>query len=318
MPVKILAPITTPQMLKKTSPVKTSGPTRKVNPYADLQLPTGPKTPNLNISQYTFLIYGREKIGKTTLLSSFPEAIFAATEPGTKGLSISEFNAEDGGIKNWAIFRKMVELLSQNTGRFKTVIIDTVDRAYDMCLDWVCEHRGIEYPGKDSDGDEDFGKSWRAVKIEFVEQLHLLEQAGYGVVFTSHAKETTIKTRAGDKYTRIQPTMSSQARGVIEAIVDFFFYCEYMRAPDGSTKRILICQGDDTIWAGARSGVINDFPQFLPMEKKNGYSVIHNAFLGKFTGLDAKTLMPARSTMQTAKDFMIKEKTKAALNKVGG
>ncbi len=109
--------------------------------------------------------------------------------------------------------------------------------------------------------------------------------------------------------------MGNQARGVIEAIVDFFFYCEYMRAPDGSTKRIMICKGDDTIWAGARSGVVNEFPHFLPMEKQNGYSIILDAFLGKYPGLDAKSLMPARSTMQTAKDFMVKEKTKASLNK---
>ena len=276
-------------------------------------LPTAPKEQDTDISHYTTLIYGREKIGKTTLMSSFPDALFLSTEPGTKGLKVFEFNAENGGITSWDVFRAAVDLLEKDRTRFKTIVIDTADRAYDMCLDWVCDTMKIEYPGHDSNGTEDFGKSWRAVKMEFLECIHRIAKTGRGICFTSHAKETEFKTKSGEKYTRIFPSMSSQARTVIEAIVDMFFYAEYVRDPSGETKRILICQGDDTIWAGARATVGGVFPQFLPMKAKDGYVVIRDAFMGKLVGIDPATLVPARTTTETAKKLIVKAKTKAAI-----
>ncbi len=304
---------------KVQTPVKTIArkvsPAMRANEFAGLTLPDEPKEADTDLGHYTLLLYGREKIGKTTILSSYPEAIFFATEPGTKGLRIFEFNSNDGGVRNWDIFRKGVDLLIANPGKFKTVVIDTVDRAYDMCLDWVCANKGIEYPGTDSAGSEDYGKSWRAVKMEFLEQMHRISQSGRGICLTSHSKEQEIKTRSGDKYTRIFPTMSNQARAVVEAMVDLFFYAEYIRGADGSTQRILICQGDETIWAGARETVAAKFPQFLPMDKDDGYAVIRSAFLGEYEGLDAGKIVPGKSTTKTARDFLAKAKTKSA---VGG
>lgn len=279
-----------------------------------LSLPESPKERNSSIGDYTLLIYGREKIGKTTVLASFPESIFFTTEPGTKGLSIFEFNSEGGGVKSWDYFLRGVELIEQNKTKFKTVIIDTVDRAYDMCLDWVCENKNIEYPGHDSSGKDDFGKSWRAVKQEFLGAIHRIAQAGCGIVFSSHSTEVEFKTATGDKFTRIFPSMSGQARKVVEAMVDLFFYAEYIRAPSGETKRIFICQGDDTIFAGARStGIDIDIPRFLPMERVDGYDIIRRAFLGEDVGLDPKTLMPSKITSKVGVNFIRKAKTQTAI-----
>jgi hypothetical protein len=303
-----------PKVIKRATPT-TSAVKKSKQDLSSLSLPTEPKEPNHDLGDYLLLIYGREKIGKTKMLSSFPNAIFFSTEPGSKGLRIYEFNAEDGAVRNWDIFRKGVDLLEKNRGQFKTVIIDTVDRAYDMCLDWVCENKGIEYPGQDSDGKEDFGKSWRAVKMEFLDAIHRLSQAGYGIVFTSHAKETEIKTRTGEKYWRIFPTMSGQARAVVEAIVDLFFYAEYVRGADGTTQRILVCEGDETIWAGARETVAETFPRFLPLLKEGGYDVIKSAFLGEDVGLDPATFLPTKQTSNTGRTFIQKAKTKAAVAK---
>lgn len=273
-----------------------------------LALPTAPKEIDRDLSHYIILLYGREKIGKTKAFSSFPNTLFAATEPGTKGLSIYEFNWEKGGVTSWPIFVRMVDLLVAVPAverKIKHVCVDTADRAYDMCLDWVCEERSIEYPGQDSAGDEDYGKSWRAVKQEFLSQIYRLVQSGYGVSFTSHSKEETIKTRSGIKYTRIFPSMGNQARSVIEALVDFFFYAEYVKiGASGETKRVLICQGDETIWAGAREGCTDVFPQFLPLEKDGEYNIIRRAFLGEYKGLDPALLRPTKSTTQTAEDFI--------------
>ena len=282
-----------------------------------LKLPKKPKEIDSDLSNYILLLYGREKIGKTVTGAQFPEAIFFATEPGTKGLEIFEFNHEDGGVKDWEVFRTGVDLLERSK-RFKTVVIDTVDRAYDMCLDWVCENLNIEYPGHDDAGKEDFGKSRRAVKQEFLKQIHRIVQSGRGVVFISHSKETEIKPRSGEKYTRIFPTMGNQARAVVEALVDLFFYCEYAKDVNGKVRRIFVCQGDETIWAGTRPTLTKTFPRFLPMHKNKGYKIIKKAFLGKHKGLDPTTLLPAKTSSKTGRDFILKSKAEARREKALG
>lgn len=279
-----------------------------------LALPTSKKEANHNLTDFTILVYGREKIGKTMFFASFPDALFFTTEPGTKGLEIFEFNHEDGGCRNWTIIKRGVDLLEANPRQFKNVVFDTIDRAYDMCMDWVCQKRGIEYPGQDEMGREDFGKSWRAVKQEFISVIHRILQLGMGLCFTSHSTEAEIKSKSGDKYTRIYPSMSGQGRKVIEALVDLFFYAEYVRASDGSTQRVLITQGDETIWAGHRN-CGHPIPQFLPLTETDGYATLNSAFQGEDVGLDPATFMPGRQTSETAKKLMQRQKGKTALEK---
>lgn len=268
----------------------------KPNPQqtaSSLSLPTEKKLPETDLSKYTTLIYGREKIGKTTLASTFPDALFFTTEPGTKGLSIFEFNSELGGITDWHVLQQAVQLLKKNKQQFKTIVIDTVDRAYDMCLDWVCADLRIDHPGEDESGKNDWGKSWKAVKKEFLRQIDIIQRIGLGIVFVSHAKEEEIRTRSGYSYTRIFPSMQGQARQIVQALVDMFFYAEYFRE-----RRVLICQGDETIWAGARrTPTGKQLPRFLPLDS---YETIRKAFFGEASGISERDLIPGAATSKAA------------------
>jgi len=270
-------------------------------------LPTAPKAVDRNPLHYKWFFYGREKVGKTTLAASFPKALFLCTEPGVKGLEVYAFNDENGGVVDWNTFIAAVDLLEKNPGQFETIIIDTIDRAFDMCLDYVCASLNIEYPGNASDGKEDFGKSWRAVSEELSKQIYRLSRAGYGLVFISHAQERDYKLR-GEKesYMRVFPRLGATARKVIEALVDYFFFADYVKDPDGITRRILVCQGDDTIWAGSRKGVAASFPRFLPLVEEGGYEIIKEAFLGNYAGLDPKTLASSRASSKAMMKFIDK------------
>jgi len=282
-----------------------------------LSLPTKPKKIDRNLNHYKILIYGREKIGKTTIFSTFPDAMFLSTEPGTKGLEIFDFNEENGGVTDWDILREAIDLL-EKTDRFEFVIIDTVDRAYEKCLTWWCQQNGIDYPGVDRNGKEDFGKSWRGIRDEFTFQIDRIINSGRGVGFTSHAKEVETKPKNAEPYHRIYPTMSNQARKVIEPLVDMFFFADYVKDDKGKTNRILICEGDEAIWAGARAGVTKSFPALLPMDEEEGYNIIRDAFMGKISGLDPRTLQPTKRTSKSARKLINRakaQKTKKSLSK---
>ena len=233
---------------------------------AQVTLPNEPSIPCTNIGDYSILLYGQEKIGKTSLAAEFPDALFFMFEPGARGLRIYQRE-----INNWAEFKSYLDILDDNKGRFSTLVMDTADIAYQMCLKYVCDKEGIEHPS-----DAAYGKGWNKVNSEFGEQVNKMLKLNRGVIFTSHAVEKEIKTRLGEEYQRIIPTMSGGARNILEAIIDVWGYMYY----DADGRRYLRIRGNDHIAAGTRLqyNFINADVINLGLNALQGYKNIMSAF----------------------------------------
>lgn len=283
---------------------------------AGLSLPTKMSKANPDVRRYVTLLYGRAGVGKTTLAASYPGAVFLPTEPGTKGLDTYEIPEDGTGIRNWDQVRAAVDVLEADGAKtFQTVVIDTVDRAYEMAMAWTCEQLGIEHVSEDASGKRDrSGKGWTELKKEFTTQLYRLIEAGYGLVLTSHSKVASIESSTGLEYDVIQPSMSGQALGVIKSITDCIFYAEFVKsAGDGRTKRILVTEGDELILAKARG----PWPKFLPLPRDGGYELIRDAFAGKDVGLDPGDIIVSKQTDDPAAKSVALEKRKGEAKEEG-
>ena len=270
---------------------------KKSTSKGSMAMPTEWSEAEDNPLKYVYLLYGRSGIGKTTLCASFPKAVFLSTEPGTKGLRRKEFNADDGGITDWALFRSAVDILVADKGKqFDTVVIDTMDNAYNYCQLWTCEQLGIKHVSEDKTGKSDrSGKGWTKCKTEFTDQLYRLVNAGYGLVLTSHSKVTSIETHSGEEYDFIQPSMAGQAITVARSITDCIFYCEFAKV-NGKSQRIMITEGDELVMAKHRG----TWPKYLPMELKDGFKVVADAFAGKHKGIDIEDIRSSKQTEGSA------------------
>lgn len=209
---------------------------KKVDPPSDYTLPTERSTPSTKLGKYTMLIYGEKKIGKTTLAAEFPDAVFLFFEPGGKGLSV--YASE---IDNWGDALAALKLLRKNK-TFKTIVVDTADLAYKLCERWVCAKEGIDDPG-----DLPYGKGWNAVHNEFERWITGLAKCGKGLIVTSHAIGKDVDQADGQTINCMQPTMSNQARKVIDGMVDIWAYYGY-----AGRRRVLVIEGDDHVSAGHR------------------------------------------------------------------
>lgn len=209
-----------------------------------------------NLQDYSTLIYGQKKIGKTSLCAQFPETLFLMFEPGGKSLSIYQ-----KPVRNWKSFKGYIDLILKDT-RFKTIIVDTADRSYELCTDYVCDKMVIEHPS-----DEAYGKGWQAVKKEYTSQVSRLLHSGKGVIFTSHTKNATFKTRKSEETHKITSSMSTQAKDVLEGLIDIWINYDY----DGK-RRCLTIQGTEEVDAGHR--LRNHF-------KYADGSAIEKIFMGK-------------------------------------
>jgi len=127
------------------------------------------------------VVYGPEGIGKSTLVSKFPDAIFIDTEGSTKVMDVARTQAPS----SWTMLMEQVRYLINNRV-CKTIIIDTADWAEILCTNHVCDKNH-----KESIEAFGYGKGYIYVQEEFGRLLNLLEDAtkqGINVVFTAHAK----------------------------------------------------------------------------------------------------------------------------------
>lgn len=131
-------------------------------------------------SAQKIVIYGPEGIGKSTLAAKFPESLFIDTEGSTKRLNVRRYDKPS----SWEMLMQQVEYTRLNRP-CKTLVIDTVDWAEQMCITSVCAKHG-------KNGIEDFGygNGYVYEKEEFGRFLNALEgviEAGINVVLTAHA-----------------------------------------------------------------------------------------------------------------------------------
>lgn len=206
-------------------------------------LPTKANVPPTRFSDYSMLIYGRKKIGKTTLCAELPNPYFISTEPGTKGLRVRTSNVTS--------YQEIDALLTQLEAKFKsgekycdTLVIDIIDLVYDFAWEHICKKKMISHPSE----EKDFGATWKEIRDHFRAVVTRSLRLGCGVVFLSHDTEKEIELPDGEKIERRMPTMSARALNEIEGIVDTIGFYEY-----NGDDRYLYIKGRVDLVAGCRS-----------------------------------------------------------------
>lgn len=249
-------------------------------PKKDWNWPEESKT-DVALHENTILQYGIPKIGKTTLASKFPDALFLLTEEGTKHLSVKAFH-----IKNWVDFLDKLATIESavRVGQFpfKTIVIDTVDNLSDFCEEFICKKFSINQLG-----DLSYGKGFTAYKNEFKRNVRRVTQLGLGLMFISHAEAKEISIDAvmspyapmmADQQTgkvkMIVPTIEKRAYQFISGLVDMILYLEI----DSTNQRVINTKPTKHFEAGDRSGRL---PAVLPLD----YNELVKAYYGDSTEL---------------------------------
>ena len=256
--------------------------------------------------------FGQAKIGKTSLIASFPKSLIFSFEPGTNALNdIYKVN-----ITSWKDFKLYVKQLqnSEVKEKFDFVGIDTVDIAYDLCESYVCGVNGVN-----SIGEIPFGKGWTQLKREFSKIFRDIAMAGYGIIFISHAQEKTLKDASNKEYTRIVPACPSVGANIVNKVVDFIIYIgiEYDGPEDMIGTRYMYFKGNKYIQAGSRF-------KYIPEKTKFGYQELVDAVndaIDKQVGTNGEVLEKSENFYQSEvrpfEDVMAEAKTiwQAILNK---
>jgi hypothetical protein len=165
------------------------------------RLSTTPVRKGANPLKGPWLLYGEPGIGKTKIASMMENPYFLATEVGHDWIDFTGDLA-----RTWEDFQQIKNLLFLEKHNFKTVVVDTINNAFDLCCEHMYKLRGIEYMG-----DLEHGKGYAMVRSDFHNAILELTKGPWNVVLLSHEflKDSTFR---GIKVSRYWPNMMKSAR----------------------------------------------------------------------------------------------------------
>lgn len=182
-------------------------------------LPTKKLEPTRSLSDLPVLLYGAPKIGKTTFCSQADEALILATEPGAKSLSRYEVD-----IPDWNKMLAVCAEIAEGKHQFKTIVIDTVDNAYEFATQYILNQYSTETVKKRHASELGaWGFGHALINTEFKRVLTKLASLPYGLFLISHATEKEIETPT-EKYSKKIPTLGRTASSIVEKFVSIILY----------------------------------------------------------------------------------------------
>lgn len=167
------------------------------------------------------VIYGPEGIGKSTLASQFPDAVFIDFEHGTDSMDVARFDTPED-------YTTLIDLLNSISQEdiCKTVVLDTADRLEQMITVHVCRKHQIR-----SIEDAGYGKGYTYLAESWIELMKVLDKiidSGKNVVLVAHAAMR--KFEQPDEmgaYDRWELKLSKKTAPLIKEWSDMLLFCNY-------------------------------------------------------------------------------------------
>lgn len=184
-------------------------------------------------------IYGKGKVGKTSLAATAPSPIFIDAEAGTVGLGARGIEVPVVHVTSWNDIRD-AWLTIKESDKFKTVVIDPTGAFIGMLIEH--EKRGGTNPGTMN------MHKWASVKDKFRSFLWDIKRSGKHALFVAHEKK--------DKDDESILRSPDVAANMGTELVNLCDVIGHLRVVNG--KRVLRVQPDANYDAGDRFGVLGE------------------------------------------------------------
>lgn len=170
------------------------------------------------------VLYGVEGIGKTTLASQMPEALFIDTEGGTAFMDVKRID----GVNTWLDLLDAVREVAATPGVCRTLVIDTADWAEQKLVEWILKDKNVKSIEEVNGG---YGKGHVYMGEKFAELLKACDRVidgGMNVVFTAHAqmRKQELPDEMG-AFDRWELKLSKRCAPLLKEWADAVLFCNY-------------------------------------------------------------------------------------------
>ena len=262
------------------------------------------------------LIYGPDKVGKSTFGSQAPKPIFLGTEDGTANLDVPRFPAP----QSFDDICQAIKELTNEQHEFQTLVVDTLDWMEPFIYEKVCRDGGKERI-------EDFGYGtgyknslveWRKV-IRALETLQLKRRMN--VILIAHSEIKTFNDpQTNAAYDRYQLKLYDRASALFREFVDVILFANHethTTKEKGDQKWKAFGDGKSKVYTERRPAFDAGNRYDLPFEIDLGwkaYQKARDSMLGETAEELRKSVV---GLLENVKDTEILAKAKASIEKAG-
>ena len=230
---------------------------------------------------YTILIYGPEKVGKSTFAAGAPNPIFVGPENGTAQLDVSRYPS----ITTWPDLLEALDDLIKSEHDYKTLVVDSLDWCEPMLFRDIVKADAKAKNIETALGG--YGKGYVEATRRFVEEFlgkidTLQSVKKMNIIFIGHAEVTNfsdpyLQTSYNKYDLKLYKRTSSKFKEYVDAVL-FAQYESFAKENDDGVKthstgeRVLYTEHQPTFHAGNRYGLPHvikmDFKEFDRLSKE--------------------------------------------------
>lgn len=236
---------------------------------------TGGKPPRI-------LIYGPQKIGKSTFGSQSEKPVFIQTEDGLDALGADAFPLS----KSYEDVMKNIEQLATQEHDYKTLVVDSLDHLEPLVWKALCKEHNVKTIEEVLKG---YGKGyvlaldlWR----EYLTALdYLRDEKGMTIIQIAHAQIKRFESPLTDSYDKYEIKMHKLAAGLLAEKSDIILFANYWvgivkeaessRQKDDDKRKRAIGGGDRILYSEERPAFIAgnrySLPPEIPFHKDGSY-----------------------------------------------
>ena len=182
------------------------------------------------------LLYGVEKIGKSTFAAAAPSPIFLCSEDGTSELDVARFREPT----RWEEVRYAIDTLVRTEHNYKTFVIDTLDWLEPLCWAEVCRKGGVDtieaFGGGYGKGYMAALDEWRVLLSELDELRHKRKMA---VILLAHSWVKSFNNPEGENFDRYEMKLHQKSGALIKEWCDAVLFATFETfAVKGKTGKV--------------------------------------------------------------------------------
>ena len=168
------------------------------------------------------VVYGPQKIGKSTFAATAPDGVFIQTEDGLSGIETTHFPL----AKSYSEVIDAITSLYSEDHEFKTVVVDSLDWLEPL----IWKHTAQQH-GKDEIEDFGYGKGYVLAATywqEFLAGLNALRtEKNMAVILLAHHEIKRFDAPDTDPYDRYQIKLHKTAAALVQEWADVIGFANY-------------------------------------------------------------------------------------------